>query len=657
MKIVNPRSYLPWLLLVLVLPLLLLTNKTQASNGIVSPRWRQDNLPSQSCGSHSDCHRASPVITDITGDGRNDIVIATSSGHVMAFQDGGSNGSLLWDVDIAGPFGMSGNSHEINSSPAVADLDGDGQMEIVIGAGTINSSKCTQGGVIVLEHNGQVKSGWPFRTRDEAVAPLGCTDTVYSTPALGDLDQDGDMEIVFGSFDKGLYALHHNGSLVAGFPITSAHYSRFGWDILVGRVADTIWSSPALADLDQDGYLDIVIGTDEGYFGNSYPGGSLNWSCPYVLPAGWASDYCGGSLYAVDRFGKLLPGFPRYMLETIQSSPAIDDVDGDGDLEIFVGTGTFYNTFSTSHPTNGYRLFGFDHLGNDLPGWGGGKAVGGTVPASPVIGDIAGDERPEIIVAAMDSQLYAWHEDGTAVSGFPMTPRTEFGNTSTFNVEKSFVLADYDNDGKMEIFIAQSWSIAIIDGNGQQLTTTAFPNGLPLYYADGLQLNTPAVGDVDGDGILELVASNSRLIVWDLPDGAREADWPMHRQNAARTGVAAQANLRLNPTAINLLTDGRTAASAMLSLYNSGSGSINWSLQTPERVTAAQTNGSFGTSQQVMLTINGSGLGVGTHDLGSVTVQASVNGRSIETIPATIPVRLTVVNELHQTFLPLTLKK
>ncbi|MCB0000597.1 MAG: VCBS repeat-containing protein, partial [Anaerolineales bacterium] len=218
---------------------------------------------------------------------------------------------------------------------------------------------------IVLEHNGQVKSGWPFRTRDEAVAPLGCTDTVYSTPALGDLDRDGDMEIVFGSFDKGLYALHHNGTLVTGFPITSAHYPRFGWDILIGRVADTIWSSPALADLDQDGYLDIVIGTDEGYFGNSYPGGSLNWSCPYLLPAGWASDYCGGSLYAVDRFGKSLPGFPRYMLETIQSSPAIDDVDGDGDFEIFVGTGTFYNTFSPSHPTNGYRLFGLDHRGND----------------------------------------------------------------------------------------------------------------------------------------------------------------------------------------------------------------------------------------------------------------------------------------------------
>ncbi|MCB0000099.1 MAG: hypothetical protein KDE56_30255, partial [Anaerolineales bacterium] len=137
----------------------------------------------------------------------------------------------------------------------------------------------------------------------------------------------------------------------------------------------------------------------------------------------------------------------------------------------------------------------------------------------------------------------------------------------------------------------------------------------------------------------------------------READWPMHRQNAARTGVAAQATLRVDPGTINLLADGRTTASLMLSLRNGGSGSINWSLQTPERVSAAQTSGSFGVAQNVMLTINGNGLGVGVHDLGSLTVRASVNGRSIETIPATIPVKLTVVNELHQTFLPLTLKK
>lgn len=641
-----------WVFLILTIPLLIFTSQTSAGNGKVAPRWQLSNLPSQSCGGHNDCHRASPAIVDITGDGKSDIVIATSNGHVLAFQDNGGSGALIWDVDISGAFGMGGSSHEINASPAIDDIDADGQMEIVIGAGTISTSKCTQGGVVVLEHTGQVKAGWPFRTRDEVIAPSGCSDTVYSTPAIGDLDRDGDKEIVFGSFDKGVYALHHNGTLMTGFPINSAHYARFGWEVLEGRVADTVWSSPALADLDQDGYLDIVIGTDEGYFGNSYGGGSLNWSCPYALPSGWANDYCGGSLYAINRFGQVLPGFPHYILETIQSSPAIDDVDRDGDLEIFVGTGNFYNVHSSSHPTYGYHVFGLDHMGNDLPGWVGGKAVGGTVPASPVVGDIAGDERPEIIVASMDRRLYAWHHDGTAVSGFPMTPLTEAGTTDPFDVEKSFVLADYDGDGKMEIFIAQSWSITIIDGNGQQLTTSAFPNGQPLYYADGLQLNTPAVGDVDGDGILELVASNSRLFVWDLPNGAREADWPMHRQNAARTGLAAQPRLIVTPGSITQMTTAGRSMQIALSLLNSGDGTISWSLQAPERVSLSQTSGSFDSTQTILLTIHSDGLGTGVHSLGNLTISANINGRSIAAIPNTIPLKLIIVDQIHQTYLP-----
>ena len=75
----------------------------------------------------------------------------------------------------------------------------------------------------------------------------------------------------------------------------------------------------------------------------------------------------------------------------------------------------------------------------------------------------------------------------------------------------------------------------------------------PFYYADGLLLNNPALGDVDGDGQLELVAHNSRLFVWDLPGGAIKADWPMFKRNPARTGAALVAPaLTLDPAEIVL---------------------------------------------------------------------------------------------------------
>src|SRR5690606_39269980 len=99
---------------------------------------------------------------------------------------------------------------------------------------------------------------------------------------------------------------------------------------------------------------------------------------------------------------------------------------------------------------------------NDLPGWGGGKQVGGTVTVSPSIGNISGDSRPEIVVIASDKKVYAWHTNGSPVSGFPMTPRDLFGaNSGNFNTPMGIVLADYDGDGLMEIIFNQAGNVNV----------------------------------------------------------------------------------------------------------------------------------------------------------------------------------------------------
>lgn len=619
--------------------------------GVEPYKWTL-SLPSKNCFGSGlpDCQMSSPTLVDVDKDGHLDIVVGTNKGHVVVVKH---NGQVMWDRDVTDFIpNMGPNSQEIHSSPAVADIDGDGHLEIVVGMGTINREVCTQGGMIVLDRWGNVKPGWPRFTTDWAVLPAGCTDSIVSSPVLGDMDNDGDLEIVAGGFDMRIYAWHHDGSYVSGYPPNSWLYERYPWSILVTHLADTVWASPALADIDGDGFLDVVISTDEGNQGDG-------WNCPYALPPGWRTGYCGGSLYVLDRFGQLIDPFPIHFLETVQSTPAIADLNGDGRPDIIVGSGTFYRNSSPDRPTYGFRVYAFDGDGNPLPGWEGGKATGGPVPASPAIGDIAGDSKPEVVVASTeDNKLYAWHHNGQPVAGFPVTPLDLFGQpVGSYNTGHSYVLADYDDDGKMEIIFNQGWVVTIIDGDGYQMTSPFFPNtDRPVYYTDGTLINTPAVGDIDNDGKLELVTNNSKLYVWDLESDNLDADWPMWKMNAAgnpRAPLPASLGSLSQQLVVFQDINEPGAIHTAITIQNLGDETMQWTSVLPNGVSLSPSSGSLSYgSQTIEVTISRSGLSPGFNNLGNIRINATSGGTPVAGSP--LDISLTVfLGDVSNLYIPL----
>lgn len=240
---------------------------------------------------------SSPLLVDLNADGTSDVVVGTSNGAVLALD--GRNGATLWQRQALS------TSSGINSSASAADVDGDGRPEIFIGSGNAEANP-GPGALLSFEHDGTPRAGFPF-VADDKIAPTR-SPGITTSPALADVDQDGTVDVVFGSLAlKSIWVVDVNGNTKPGFP----YYSN-----------DTNFSTPALADLNGDGITDFVMGQDQSPPGNR----------------------CG-TLRGFTGAGTQL--FEKGMSEIVRSSPAIGDVDGDGQPEIVVGSGNFW-----SNPAN-----------------------------------------------------------------------------------------------------------------------------------------------------------------------------------------------------------------------------------------------------------------------------------------------------------------
>ncbi|WXG44345.1 MAG: FG-GAP-like repeat-containing protein [Promethearchaeati archaeon SRVP18_Atabeyarchaeia-1] len=241
----------------------------------------------------------SPTLADIDGDGKMEVIIASDKVWCL-----NSTGGLKWAYNLGEPAG---------DSCKVADVDGDGKMEIVFGA--------YDNKVYCLNATGKLE--WTYTTGG----------AVRTSSAIADVDGDGKTEIVIGSTDNKTYCLGGTGGLK--------------WSFESGGV---IFSSPATADVDQDGKVEIVFGSDD------------------------SRVYCLSGVSGAMKWNYTTGGY-------VQSSPTIADIDGDSRLEIIIGS-------------DDRQVYCFDAFGNVEWTY----ATVGNTTTKPAVADVDGDGALDLVV-------------------------------------------------------------------------------------------------------------------------------------------------------------------------------------------------------------------------------------------------------------------
>jgi hypothetical protein len=462
---------------------------------------------------------SSPAIADVDGDGVNEVVFGHQDGKVRVYR---GNGTLLWSSPAVPGIGAGCRAQTtataVDSSPAVADIDDDGTPEVIVGVGSTWVPN-QNGSVVVFDGStGAVEWRWSGGGDEDAIpantgSPDGWCDGVYSTPAVGDVDGDGHLDVVFAGWDFRIWAVDRNGVALPGFPFNND---------------DTVWSSPALVDVDADGRAEIFIG------GDSTPGGYF--------------DHLGGVFRALDwSNGTVVELWNQTPNEVIHSSPAIADINGDGRIEVVVGSGDNWRTVcSAGHPSC-TSTSGTDHVrlhawhaddGSVVPGFP--VSFGDTVMGSPALGDVDSDGLPEIVIGSYDRSVRAVNGDGSALWSVVPT----FDHLGSGRVTGSPVIADLDGDGDQDVAIGTELGLAVLNGRtGASLEAgLAWPDKMSFAWSHEA---APAVGVLGGERRIVITGfstpgGNTRVSSHALPDSDTTDAWPMFHHSARRTGATAE---------------------------------------------------------------------------------------------------------------------
>jgi hypothetical protein len=344
--------------------------------------------------------------------------------------------------------------------------------------------------------DGSIISGWPYVFHNGGYA--------YDTLSVMDLDRNKSNEIMVGYGYNGNFfsILDPSGSDLTGFPI---------------ELADNISYAPGLADLNSDGIYEVIIGHD-------------NFQRRVV---------------AYDILGNIFQGDWSLNLSDLGlngpvSTITVADIDGDQRPEIMFCT-------DVAHPSGNIDAVILNHDKTFAAGWP--KVLHTWSYGGLSAGDIDGDGKLEVACATIlgpdgpidYSKVYVWNgEDGTDLPGWPKT-------IMNYDMTGNVIIGDLDGDGERELLIAgfdyllNKTQVFAWHGDGSDVA------GFPLTIDNFIVYGSSScfIADIDNDGLVEIGigvendnTNLSRVYVWDLPYPYQPKcqDWPQYRHDAQHTG-------------------------------------------------------------------------------------------------------------------------
>jgi hypothetical protein len=463
----------------------------------------------------------SPAVADLDEDGEKEIIVPRDDVLLIWHLDG----TVLQKFELPG---------RIWAPPVVADIRPDrAGLEVAV---------ASRGTIAAWDAEGQPLPGFPFTWRDE-----------LRSLAAEDIDDDGELELVSvttGKLEQGgrtdiVIAVNADGTTVQGFPPNTTGSSGCDDACYVHSAYD---QNVALGDVNDDGVADILAPQDNAYVSLHEGSGRAFDAAPIFegrtkFPGiRFLHDYAEAQQgYADDEESADQAHFTN-------TAPAIADVDGDGTNEL-VMLGSVQNAAQTDRE-RGVALWVVRHDDARPDAWlapfhapdfidglwdPGDNVVAATNQVTVVDLD---PESPgfEFVFAGFDGRIHV------VTSGNEQLWQQTF-TTSQGVLTGGVVAADLSKDGRPELVFntysteSGGGALFILGANGELLHQIALP--------DRGAMPVPTVADIDGDGTLEIVVSlkdgvdrERQVFVYSVPSsGTKCLPWPTGRGNLRRSGA------------------------------------------------------------------------------------------------------------------------